>query len=776
MPRRNDVDEEHQDRAKRKVHPGLIEADTEEVAIVVNFETSEPPNKIRTPHVRRLRLKTLDERNDPEKIADDIMRKCKYIPSSKRRVVEMLVANLQDHLARDPEAARQQAQDARERRRRKEENTSERASIDDVDAYVELLYDGDVDAKLKGTALVLSLCGRVGDLEHLVQHQTLMGALGRVLQEDGKKSTEVAYNVLRVFLSFSNFVEMHQLLAQHTVGKLCLDVVAFEAERGKHRATERARHSEAKDGEDRRAAKLRQRSDKALYVALHVLLNLGEDMGVEHKMVKRRLVHHLACILTHATSAPLLVLTAVFLTRLARYSENKDCMVRLDVSGRSARFLGTGHCDLVVSLLRLAANLSFDSAARQQMVARSYVPSLIKLLKEHHRYRGPSLKVLYHLSADDRCRGMFAYAGAVPVILQLVLKFPPDRCVAKELAALICNLSLHTSCAEILCSQQRGLTALMDRVSTTQDAPLAKTLRNLTQWSLSEQEANLMDVAQYKRRGLWARHVDNLVTLAKQADDRHDLLVEALGALGNLTPFDLPRATTWRDLVDDHDLCGFLARLLVPGFARHDVVLEVINVVSAMACDEGAASVVASSGLARALEEVWRDKADDAEVVLQLLVAYRRLLTPKAVHDELLYNSRVLVDVMDCLEHASPCVARRADACLDVVCEHDRTASGDLGELGSQVRKRRFQSFNKEYLQKTALDAEQSRRNYPSPSQSDDDASASPTPRKYYGTEAKYSDDDNSQSASPTPQKFNAYGNSEAKYGESPDEDGKYDD
>ena len=27
---------------------------------------------------------------------------------------------------------------------------------------------------------------------------------------------------------------------------------------------------------------------------------------------------------------------------------------------------------------------------------------------------------------------MFAYAGAVPIILQLVLKVPPDRCVARE--------------------------------------------------------------------------------------------------------------------------------------------------------------------------------------------------------------------------------------------------------------------------------------------------------------------------------------------------------
>ena len=42
MPRRDD-EEENEARAKRKVHPGLIEADNEEVAIVVHFETSEPP-------------------------------------------------------------------------------------------------------------------------------------------------------------------------------------------------------------------------------------------------------------------------------------------------------------------------------------------------------------------------------------------------------------------------------------------------------------------------------------------------------------------------------------------------------------------------------------------------------------------------------------------------------------------------------------------------------------------------------------------------------------
>ena len=68
--------------------------------------------------------------------------------------------------------------------------------------------------KLRGTEKILKLCGHVGHLEHLVQHHTLMGALSRVLAEDYRKSADLTYNITRIFLSFSNFVEMHAILSQ----------------------------------------------------------------------------------------------------------------------------------------------------------------------------------------------------------------------------------------------------------------------------------------------------------------------------------------------------------------------------------------------------------------------------------------------------------------------------------------------------------------------------------------------------------------------------------
>ena len=338
------------------MHPGLIEADKEECAIVVHYETSEPPSLERTPHTRRLRLKTLNERSDPAKIADDVLRKCKYIPSSKRRVVEMLVANLQEHCAGDPDAAKNATARRSERRRRRHDDgdDDDGADMDCVDEYMEMLYEGqdDMKEKVRGTEKILKLCSFVGNLEHLVQHHTLMGALSRVLAEDYRRSSDLAYNIVRVFLSFSNFLEMHAILANYRVGSICVELIDFEVKRTEHRVEESRRRlregSDAKLGlrdsgegikdhkrrvedleracakEEQRSRLVQRKQDKTLYVCLHVLINLAEDVLVEHKMVKRNLVDFLVAIFSYSTSAPLLILSAVFLKKLTLFEENKD--------------------------------------------------------------------------------------------------------------------------------------------------------------------------------------------------------------------------------------------------------------------------------------------------------------------------------------------------------------------------------------------------------------------------------------------------------------------
>lgn len=113
------------------------------------------------------------------------------------------------------------------------------------------------------------------------------------------------------------------------------------------------------------------------------------------------------------------------------------------------------------------------------------VPKLVKLL-EVPAYRAKTLKLLYHLSVDDRCKSMITYTGAVPILMGLVINFPQDF-LAKELAALMVNISYNPRNCELMINN-KGLNLLMDRLADKHDPLLLKIVRNLTLWTFNQQE------------------------------------------------------------------------------------------------------------------------------------------------------------------------------------------------------------------------------------------------------------------------------------------------
>ncbi|KAJ8601343.1 hypothetical protein CTAYLR_009369 [Chrysophaeum taylorii] len=717
------------DRSRRRIYPGLIEDDKDECAIVVHYEISQGGSSERTQHSKRLRLSTHILQTDPARLADDVMRKCRYIAESKRQFVEMLIANLQEYYARSPEALdnAEAAQEASRQRRRRRTNEDEPPNLEAIEEYVDMLYEGEEESrreKIRGTEKILGLCLYVGNLEHLIQHNTLMGAISRVLAEDYRKSADLTYNIVRVFLAFSNFMEMHAILSTYRVGSVCVDIIEYEVRRSQHReeveeglanqiAEAKVGLSDSREGifehenrlselektQHREAARSRimqRKQDKLLYVCLQVLLNLAEDTAVEHKMVRKNLTEHMSRIFAHSTSVPLLTLTASFLKKLSLFEENKDRMAKAGLVSRMARFISCSSSGLVIALLRLLFNLSFDPALRDLMVKNSLIPKLVTALKDNHKYREVSLRVLYHLSVDDRCKSLFTYTEAIPVVMQLIIKFPASKKITKELAALAVNLSLNRHNAELMC-QNKGLQALVARVERTQDPLLMKVVRNLSLWTFNVQSELKNPQTEYAQRGLWARHVTPILAIATNTES-HDMLVEVLGTLGNFTRHDLMRGVTWAKYLEELNLTGFLSKLLVPGMAQHDIVLEAVVFTGVLATERQAASLIASSSLARALEEVWRLAAEDAEIVLQLLFTFQRLLKYRETHDEILYNSRILLDILDCLDNSNPEIRRYADTCLDLVIEHDRDDASVLGELGAQVRQRRFYSHNRDWI------------------------------------------------------------------------------
>lgn len=195
----------------------------------------------RKPETRRIKIKVLTPDKDLAQMSEDIIEKCKFIHPSRKEEIEQLLIKLRKYQIANPpkteeESAKERASKEtgappEDRRSKRGDRDRERdkgrdrdrdrcveefrrpppedmlppASMDELDDYLELLYqvsgktekDKGMESQVRGTAMILQLCRQVVNLELLIQNGTLMGALTRVLQEEYKKSLDLTFNILR---------------------------------------------------------------------------------------------------------------------------------------------------------------------------------------------------------------------------------------------------------------------------------------------------------------------------------------------------------------------------------------------------------------------------------------------------------------------------------------------------------------------------------------------------------------------------------------------------
>lgn len=702
---------------RKSIRPCGIELHPKDCAIIVHYDVESSIDGERIgveSKTTRVLMKTLRSDSNVSRLAEDVVRKCKYIAPHDQMLVEQLIMQLQQRLATQdakvgntPAAGLEGLIDGRINR----EDGLPAAHIGELDDYLELLYEGqeEMTEKIHGTAMILKLCRNVGHLEQLIQNHTVMGALSRVLAEEFRKSMDLTYNIVRIFLSFSNFQEMHAILANYRVGNMMMKILDLEAKRIEHRNEEDRKREE--DGESLRkadggreserlakrrardAAKFRilqQKQDRLLFAVFHVLINLAEDANVEKKMVKRGVIDFLLLLLQRS-SANLLIIVTAFLKKLSVFEENVAQIVQGGAVAGLVRALPCSNDPLMHVTLRCLFNLSFDAAARTAMMEASLLPKLAELLKKAP-FRARTLRLLYHLSADDRCKSLFTYTDAVPIVMKLLLNFPQPQ-VPGELGALAVNLSINARNAEIM-SSGRGLSQLVDRMCQTKDKLLAKVVRNVALWTFNLQADAKDPGREYRQGQVWAPHVRSLLSLCTQPDVATDLVLEVIGTLACITVFDLPRNASWGDMIEEFQLTSFFVKLLVPGMSETDLALEVVLFIDQLAMDPESAPVMANSQVMRCLFELLRDKGNDAEVVLQLLLTFRRLCVHTATREEILYSKRAVVDIMDHLDHDHPRVRMAADECLRMLLDHARD-----NEMSGEIRRRRFESYNRQWLE-----------------------------------------------------------------------------
>jgi hypothetical protein len=291
-----------------------------------------------------------------------------------------------------------------------------------------------------------------------------------------------------------------------------------------------------------------------------------------------------------------------------------------------------------------------------------------------------TLKLLYQISMDDKCKSMFTYTDCIPMVVNMVTNFP-EKLVEKTLIALAVNLAANARNAEAM-AQGDNLNAFLNRLFQSKDPLLAKMLRNLSQHD-----------GAVKLR--FAEYVGDLAALARQTQNA-DLLVELLGILGNMTMTGTAAEGAgaqipFSQILIDYDMINFLHNHLA-GASEDDIMLEIIIFIGTCVSDPQCAPIFANSQLVAVLYDLMADKQEDDEMVLQITYTLFRCLQHESTRDVLLNHTQVVSYFVDLLYDKNAEIRKMADQTLDLVMEYD-------AEWAKQIRLRKFQIYNAQWLE-----------------------------------------------------------------------------
>nr|XP_034300239.1 kinesin-associated protein 3 isoform X1 [Crassostrea gigas] len=676
---------------KRKVKGGNIDVHPTEKALVVNYELEATIlGELGDPMLREwkecqkiIRVKSLNENSDLASLAKDIIDKCKLIHPTKLPEVEQLLYYLQNRKETGPVSVASEKTELHEKPELPSYDGTEIdevANINDVDDYMELLYE-DVPEKVRGSALLLQLARNPDNLEELFQNETVVGALARVLREDWKKSTELATNIVYIFFCFSSFTQFHGVIVHFKIGALCMNIVEHELKKYDMWNEELQKKKKAAGSDKDRKGKeeyekshqkyegLVKKQEQLLRVAYYLLLNLAEDLKVEMKMRNKSIVAFLVKTLDR-DNHELLILVVSFLKKLSIFIENKTEMAELNIIEKLTKLVPCDHEDLLNITLRLLMNLSFDAELRSKMFKFGLLPKLVGLLpNENHRMY--VLGILYHISMDDKSKSMFTYTDCIPMVMKML--FESGENVEMELMALCVNLASNKRVAAMICEGQ-GLKMLMKRAFKYRHPLLMKMIRNLSQHD-------------GPTKNLFVDYISDLAQAVLNEEDE-DFGLECLGILGNLTIPDLD----YELILKEYNLIPWIKSRLEPGACEDDWVLEVIILVGTVCNDDACAKMLAEANIIQSLIELLNAKQEDDEMVCQIVYVFYQMIFHESTREVIIKDTQAPAYLIDLMHDKNSEIRKVCDNTLDMIAEFDE-------EWAKKIQLEKFRWHNSQWLE-----------------------------------------------------------------------------
>ena len=296
---------------------------------------------------------------------------------------------------------------------------------------------GSKEEKIVATKNILDFCKSFMNLDVLKENAQMMSALSRMLADDSSSSTQLSFNLGKIFLSFSNFKQFHPILSSFRVGSLLMSILDLELKRIRHRDKKHTQDDIVST--KNRVHVLNSRHEGVLFVAFKVLENLSDDVSVLRKMVKKGLLTYILILMEKNSQTCILVI----LSLLSRCCIFQECCLET-VNGKFqtieilVRNLISSDRDVVKKTLKVLYNLSFDATCRQKMIEAKIGTKLIQHIKKSSTAK-VAILIIYNITVDNSSRTSSLPSQLNQVIIQAVAN-RQNEYIMNELCAVAMNV------------------------------------------------------------------------------------------------------------------------------------------------------------------------------------------------------------------------------------------------------------------------------------------------------------------------------------------------
>lgn len=287
-----------------------------------------------------------------------------------------------------------------------------------------------------------------------------------------------------------------------------------------------------------------KKQEQLLRVSLYMLLNLSENTKLEEKMRRKNIISMLVKVLERQ-NIDLLILAVTFLKKLSIIKDNKEEIKEINLAEKLPRLLHTNNQDLIKITLKLIFNLTFDGQFRGKLIRIGLLPMFVQIMSSDENYQFIVVKILYHLSLDDKVKHLFVYTDCIHLLVDMLL-LNLNKESEIDLIALGINLALNKKCAKKMCEKNR-LKALIERSFKYNDILLMKMIRNI-----SMHEELSPDFLPF---------VDSFARIFNDNEVEEEFKIECIGILGNMS--SLSRHLDFTQILQSHNLLTRIKNILM---------------------------------------------------------------------------------------------------------------------------------------------------------------------------------------------------------------------